>query len=47
VLTLTKGSEQLALTLFGQYTASSFALAGDGHGGVILARQSETPIIVG
>ena len=47
VLTLTKGNEQLALTLFGQYTASSFALASDGNGGVILARQAETPIIVG
>ena len=46
-LTLTRGNEQLALTLFGQYTASSFAMAADGHGGLMLSRQLEPAPLLG
>lgn len=36
VLTISQGAEQLSLALLGQYSASQFSLAADGHGGAQL-----------
>ena len=36
VLTLTDGALKATVTLFGQYTATGFHIAGDGHGGTAI-----------
>jgi VCBS repeat-containing protein/YD repeat-containing protein len=47
VLTLTQGTDQVSLSLFGQYSASNFSTAADGTGGLLVTYLPQPPVLVG
>lgn len=46
-LTMTSARQQIALVLMGQYAASDFHAASDGHGGTIIDYQARQPSLLG
>jgi hypothetical protein len=46
-LTVTDGVNTANITLLGQYTASQFTSASDGHGGIVIGDPTATPLTRG